>query len=439
MKKNPSQKEPRMALNQRSRTTGAPEARMALVLSGGGVRGAYEAGVIHYLRTQIPEKHGGLKTFKIQCGSSVGAINTSFMAAMAHKPLEQGKKIHYLWEHLQPDNIYKRDMTAIGSLLGRTAKGLSSNLLKFGFERSSTSHEVHFRGVFDTSPLPKYLESIIPFKNIRDNLNQAIIDAVSITATNVSNGQMELFIEKRPNVKYTGEYNHHMTQLDSHHVVASAAIPVIFPAVKINHQYYIDGSLRLNTPMSPAIQLGAKKIFIIGLHRVYQAGEQHPHHLPPDAEPSLSQVVGKVMNSFFLDRIQYDVEQLTRINRLIEWAEKVYGNDFLEQINKMIKSQGIKGDIANRGLTKLNVFEISPSQYVSEIFRECYEETVKSKTYFTAFEKMLFRLFDVDPSQGFDTLSYLAFMPNYIKRLLELGYYDAKAHRDEIINFLMSD
>ena len=411
--------------------------RMALVLSGGGVRGAYEAGVINYIRTQIHERHGGRKTFEVQCGSSVGAINTCFMASMAHQPFEQGQRLRFLWDHVDQDKIYKRHFGALGSLLSRTAKGISINLFNLHKKDQEKKGAAHFKGFFDTSPLPQYLHSIISFKDIGHNLKKGILAAVSVRATNVSTGRMELFIQKRPNVIYSGEYTHYDTRLSVVHVMASGAIPLIFPAVKVKHNYYIDGSLRLNTPMSPAIQLGAGKIMIIGLHHIYQPGEQYHHILVPNQEPSLGQIVGKVMNSFFLDRLQYDVEQLRRINRIIEWSEKVYGKDYLEKINHRLKEQGIKGDIANRGLKKMKVFQIFPSRDVSELFSECYEDTRK-KEYFTTFEKMLFRLFDVDPGAGVDTLSYLAFMPNYIHQLLELGFHDAEAHREEIIEFLLS-
>jgi NTE family protein len=414
--------------------------RTALVLSGGGARGAYEAGVLHYLRTAIPPKLGGGHHFEVQCGSSVGGINICFMASMEHDPLQQGQKIYHLWRTLKQDQIYKRNIGALGSFLGRTTKGISLNLLKlnpFSSDPDKKKEEVHFRGFLDTSPLPEFLKRI-DFRQIGRNIKKGFLDAVTLTATNIAAGRMELFIEKKASVEYTGEYAHHLTELACEHAMASAAIPIIFPPVMVKNIYYTDGGLKLNTPMSPAIQLGASKIFIIGLHHHYHPGEQLMYAASPSAHPTLGQLVGQVMNALFLDRIQYDIEQLTRINRLVEWSIKVYGKDYLDKINNMLLKEGIRGDIANRGLRKLQVFNITPSKDIAELFAECYDE-VGAKESFTAFEKMLLRLLDIDPKAGVDILSYLSFMPTYLKRLLALGYEDAEAHREQIIEFLMAE
>ncbi len=415
--------------------------RTALVLSGGGARGAYEAGVIHYIRTAIAPKLGGERTFDVLCGSSVGAINICLMAALAHSPKDQGKMIYKLWKDLKQDQIYKRNLAAMGELLGRTTKGISSNLLKINpFKPTQRkTAEAHFRGFLDSSPLPAFIESMVPFYNIEKNLKKKILAAVSLTATNVATGHMELFVQKRADVEYTGEYLHRFVELTAMHAAASAAIPIIFPPVMVNNVYYTDGGLKLNTPMSPAIQLGADKIMILGLHHRYEQGEQLLYSSPANQHPTLGQLVGLVMNALFLDRIQYDIDQLTRINRLVQWSEKVYGADYLDKINSMLTREGIKGDIANRGLSRIEVFKMFPSRDVSGLFSECYQDEKSSNNSFNVFEKLLLRLLDIDPAAGVDILSYLAFMPSYIHKLLELGYDDAASHRDEIIEFLTSD
>ncbi len=407
--------------------------RTALVLSGGGARGAYEAGVIHYIRTKLHPRVASKAGFDVYCGSSVGAINTCFMAAMADDLIEQGKKIYSFWKNLNQDKIYKRNIGALTSLLGRTAKGMTSNLLNFNplNLKKRSGEGIHFRGFLDTSPLPSYLETIVPFKRISENLKSGYVQAVSLTATNISTGFMELFIQKNANVEYTGEYAHQFVNLRAEHAMASAAIPIIFPPVMVDQTYYMDGGLKLNTPLSPAIQLGAGKIMVIGLHRRYTLTEQRTCSLSSSEHPTLGKMVGDIMNALFVDRIQYDVEQLTRINRMIEWSEKVFGKNYLDQINNMLLKEGIRGDIANRGLMKLKVFEIHPSVDMATIYSDCYHSS-KSKQSFSTFEKMLLRVLDIDPTAGVDILSYLSFMPAYIKRLLELGYEDAAAQKDAI-------
>jgi len=258
--------------------------------------------------------------------------------------------------------------------------------------------------------------------------------AVSIVATNVFTGRMELFIEKRSDVEYTGEYIHHFTKIQAIHAMASAAIPVVFPSVPINGIAYTDGGLRLNTPMSPAIQLGADAVFVIGLHHRAQPGEKIPSHGTKGDPPSLGQVVGRVMNSIFLDRIQYDIEQLERINRIIDWGEMLHGKKFLEDMNQMLRKRKIRGDIANRGLKRLRVLRIRPSADVGELFLH-YFQKYRHK-HFTTFEKFLVRMMDIDPTGGVDFLSYIVFMPEYLRALLDLGFEDARRHHTELKEFL---
>lgn len=412
--------------------------RLALVLSGGGARGAYEAGIIHYIRTQIKPADGGQISFDLQCGSSVGAINTCFMASTADDLKQQGNRAYQLWKSLRPDQIYKRNLSALTALIGRTAKGISSNLFSLNPFDPGKSRQVgvHFKSFLDTAPLKPVLNSIIDFANIKKNLKKNVLSAVALTATNVNEGRMELFIQKRPEVEYTGDYFHHFTEIGAEHAMASAAIPIIFPPIKIEDTYYIDGGLKLNTPMSPAIQLGADRILIIGLHRPYNEGQLSRHLPHVGGAPTMGQLVGQVMNALFLDRIQYDIDQLNRINKIVEWSEKVYGKDYLECVNKMLYKSGTRGDIANRGLKRLKVFSISPSKDLSDVFAECYKDKGGKDGSFTAFEKMILRFLDVDPDAGVDILSYLAFIPDYINRLLELGFQDARAQHNALVDFL---
>lgn len=401
--------------------------RLALVLSGGGARGAYEAGIIHYMRTMLPQKvrHRG---FEIQCGASVGSINSSFMAATAHDRELQGREIRRLWEDVREENIYRRDQIALWSFLMKSGKGIVGNFFRRGNKGS------HFHGFLDTSPFLPFITKAIPWDMISKNIRAGLVQALSIVATNVFTGRMELFIEKRPEVEYTGEYIHHITKIQPIHAKASAAIPVVFPAVLINGIAYTDGGLRLNTPMSPAIQLGADAILVIGLHHRAKPGEKIPFHGTRGHPPSLGQVLGRVMNSIFLDRIQYDMEQLERINRLIDWGEDLYGKDFLRDLNAMLHRKKIRGDIANRGLKRLKVLRIRPTEDIGELFSHCYQRG--KDRHLTSFEKFLVRFLDVDPSGGIDFLSYISFMPEYLKKLLELGFEDARRHHDELKEFL---
>src|SRR3990167_5295478 len=234
----------------------APKKKLALVLSGGGARGAYEAGIIHYIRTKLPPAISRRINFDILCGSSVGAINVCFLGANAHNLEYQGKKAFDLWNDLTQENIYKRGVGPLTKFVSRTMTGVMRNFLSIRANDGSTDgvKKVFFRGLLDTSPLPYFLRKTIPWKQIALNIQNGSMKAMSITTTNVHTGKMELFIDKRPEIHYSGRHPAHFETLDVMHAMASAAIPIFFPAIRIRGNYYCDGGLRLNTPLSPAIR-----------------------------------------------------------------------------------------------------------------------------------------------------------------------------------------
>ena len=367
--------------------------------------------------------------FDIHCGASVGAINTAFMAATAHNLEFQGTQIRRLWEEVREGDIYRRDNRALIDFITKTGKGVILNLF-----RKPEARTKHFNGFLDTSPFLPFIQRVIPWPMISKNIRSGLISAISIVATNVFTGRMELFIEKDPAVDYTGDHVAHVTPIQPLHVLASAALPIIFPTVMLDGVSYTDGGLRLNTPMSPAIQLGADSILVIGLHHHAQPGEKIPEHGVKGKPPAMGEVLGRVMNSIFLDRIQYDIEQLGRINRLIDWSEMLYGPSYISDLNEMLRSKKISGDIANRGLKRLKVMRIRPSEDIGEIFAQCYR--ANRQEHFTSFEKFLVRVLDIDPAGGIDFLSYLTFMPEYLKKLLDLGFEDARRQHNELVDLL---
>ena len=406
----------------------ASPSKLALVLSGGGARGAYEAGAIHYIRTQLSPAFKS-RAFNVLCGASVGALNTCFMASTAHVPELQGNEIYNLWKNVREENIYKRNLKALFEFLGKNTRGV---LMKF--LRRSGSDSPHFPGFLDTSPFLPFIKQAIPWKRITRNVQEGFLDALSIVTTNVFTGRLELFIQKSEKTKYLGDALVHYGPIQPVHAAASAAIPVIFPSVMIDDMAYTDGGLRLNTPLSPAIHLGADSILVIGLNHRAKPGEKIPMQGVKGEAPALGQVLGRVMNAIFLDKIQNDMEQLDRINHIIDWCEEVYGKDFIKKMGKFLSKKKNVGSFGERGLKKLRVFRIRPSQDIGDIFSQCFRE--EGSEHFTSFEKFLIRFLDADSKGGIDMLSYISFLPSYLKRLLELGFEDAKSHHDEIEEFM---
>jgi len=419
------------------------KSNLALVLSGGGARGAYEAGVIHYIRTMLPKEVGRKRRFDILCGSSVGALNTCLLASTAHDLLHQGHRIYEVWKHLKQEDVYKRDMLSFAKLLTQSFIGISKNIFsKSPDEDILALNKKHFRGILNTAPLLPFLKQKVPWRQITVNIQNKLLKAVSVTATNVYTGKLELFVEKHPTVHYTGEYICHDIKLEYYHALASAALPLIFQSVRIHKNYYMDGGVRLNTPMSPAIQLGADKLLVVGLHHKKESpeiaeGERRPLIYTTEP-PSLGMMMGKILSALFLDRLDYDLQQMTRINRIVEWSEECFGQDFLDKLNQHLKGKNLLHDIGYRGLKKLTALTIYPSQDLRSLFGECIEGQHFFSKMLTGFERTLFKILDVDIHSGKDFLSFIIFHPMYMQKLLELGFEDARARHDELVEFMSS-
>jgi len=412
--------------------------RLALVLSAGGARGAYEAGVIHYIRTGLP-KPFCQRHFDILSGTSVGAINIATLASTAEDPRMQGERLKELWCSLKQDNIYRRDFGAASHFLASTVGGIFRNLATFNILKIGRRKGPHFTSFLDTTPLREYLLKTIPFEKIEDNVLHGPLDAVVMNATNLGSGNNELFLQKKPEIRYDGHYIHHEVKIQVEHTMASSAIPIIFPSVKLDNTFYADGGLRLFTPMSPAIQLGADHLIVVGLRRRPTIREiKKEHKNDKKKEPTISDQMGRMLNGLFLDRIQHDFQQLNRINTIIEMSEKVYGKEYLEKVSQAMIKHGLKGDIASRGLKRIKAIEIQPSRSISSLFLQWFKKTKKSDFQFSSFEKMLIRILDIDPATGKDLLSYLTFAPSYLQELFQLGYEDAQRQKSQIIELMES-
>lgn len=414
---------------------------LALVLSGGGARGAYEAGVIHYIRTMLPQEISRERRFDTLCGSSVGAINVCFLASTSHDLQNQGNQLYQLWRDVKQDQVYRRDALSLLSFFSRSLYGVASSVMSRSSKRDKNSRrKTHFKGLLNATPLIPFLKQHVKWRQISVNIQNGVTRAVSVTATNVNTGKLELFVEKHPEVCYTGLYHFHDTKLEYYHAMASAAIPLVFQPIRIGNFYYMDGGLRLNTPMSPAIQLGADRILAIGLHNREGGPKEEDVCALPDLRlsqyPTLGQTLGKIFTAIFLDRLDYDIEQLERINRIVDWAEGCYGDDFLHRINTHLREKAITGDIASRGLKRLEALRIFPSKDLRDVFAECVEGTNFFAKKLTAFERTLLKILDVDIHSGKDFLSFIIFHPIYINRLLELGFEDARLHHDRLVQFL---
>ena len=383
------------------------EDMLGLVMTGGGARGAYQAGVLKRIG-EIPRVQTHCNPFPIIEGASAGAINGSALAAGSDNFALVTQVIARLWSELRPSDIFRCDV------LGQARNSITWILdLSFGAILGGGNA----RSLLDATPLRYYLHRHFDCDRIQDNIRRGHLYALAISATNYNSGKGYLFIQ--------GAKGHPMwnrsrrvtlaTKITVEHICASGAIPLIFQPVTLKTArgtaFFGDGCIRLQQPLSPVIRLGAKKILAIGVR-----GEslEHQEEAADEKDPSLAQVLGVLFNVMFLDHLATDVEHLQRLNQLLRDGH--------------ISQTGLQGCEKMRLLVPLL---ITPSVDLSELAKQHQRDLPYLIQYFVT---SLGR----DAASCADLMSYLLFASKYTQALIDIGYHDADKRIDEIEGFLYS-
>jgi len=378
-----------------------------LVMTGGGARGAYQAGVLKRVGELKRAQTQG-NPFPIIGGSSAGAINGAGLAMGCDDFPLATRVLAHIWSHLRPQDIFRCDLLSQARNSVTWILDLSLGAVMGGGNAQS---------LLDARPLRHFLDRQIDCNRIQDNIKRGHVYALTISATNYQSGKSYLFIQ--------GAKGHPMwnrsrrvtlsTKITVDHICASAAIPLVFQPVKLKTArgtaFFGDGCIRLQQPLSPVIRLGAQKIFAIG---VRGHGLEHQQETSGDKEPSLAQVLGVLFNVMFLDHLATDIEHLQRLNQLLS-------RGLLDQSN-------VEGCERVRRLTPLL---ITPSVNLTELAEQHQRDLPYLIQYFVS---SLGR----DAASCADLMSYLLFASKYTTDLIEIGYHDANERIDEIEDFLFA-
>jgi NTE family protein len=403
--------------------------RRAIVFSGGGARGAYEAGVVRYLVEELPKRLGHAPRFDILCGTSVGAIHACYLAATAHLGPSRGEKLVQFWTSMKLEEVLPLSVRDL-IVLPRRVLGLRRTAERMS--RGEAPERLY--GLLNTEPLERVVLRAIPWRSIRPNVKQGLVDAVCVAATQIGTGNVVVFIESRDRTlpRWTRDPTivPRPTRLLPIHALASAAIPVLFPAVRVASTYYADGGLRLNTPLAPALRLGADRVLVVALRQnPAQASEAALTEQRVGDYGSPVFLFGKVLNALLLDHIDTDLARMRVLNEIFADGEKVYGPDFLERINEVADRD------RGQQFRRIDDVVVRPSADLGRLAGEILRSISSTRG-----RSPLIRLAARNLTSGrrgheADLLSYLLFDGEFLAPLAELGFSDARAREEELVRF----
>ncbi|HYJ19794.1 MAG TPA: patatin-like phospholipase family protein [Burkholderiales bacterium] len=372
--------------------------KIGLILTGGGARAAYQVGFLRAVSHMLPR--GAPNPFPILCGTSAGAINAAALAAEATDFHRAVRRIMLIWKYFHAEHVYRSDVLGV---MGTGLRWMSAMMLG-GLGKNNPS------SLLDNSPLSRLLRERLDLAGIRTSIDQGALYALSVTVSGYTSGQSVSFFQSVPGI--TGWQRARRLGIpeiiDYEHLLASSALPFIFPAVPLRREFFGDGSMRQIAPISPALHLGADRVLVIGVGRQMV---QQPDRVRLGSYPSLAQIAGHALNSIFLDSLEVDIERLQRINKTI-------GMIPAEQRSKY-----------NMQLREVDVLVISPSEDIDRIAAQYLHELPRSI-------RFLLRGVGATRARGATLTSYLLFEQAYCRALIALGYKDTMAKRDEVLKFL---
>lgn len=399
---------------------------LGLVLTAGGARGAYQAGVLKRIG-EIPALREAPSPFSIVTGASAGAINGAAVAAGSSSFHEATQQLAAMWCQLQVEQVFRTDALSLG--LG--AFGMLRDLVLGGLLGRTVT-----QALFDTAPLRELLARALPLDGIAEAIRLGHLYAIAVSATSYHSGRSFTFVQGRPGHPVWQKSRRVVlpVELTIDHVCASAAIPLVFPPVRVRSAagdlYFGDGALRLVTPFSPAIRLGATRVLAVGVRSQRAADTLSREELATAEEtgaagpvlpsPPLAQICGVFLNAIFLDHLDGDLDHLRRMNELI----LAYGGEL--ETRKASPGSAARVSEPMRLVTPLVVCPSEDLAMVAQRFAHRMPRVVR----------FVMDGLGTPDAQSADLMSYLLFDAAYTRALVDIGHRDASERIGEIESFL---
>lgn len=410
--------------------TASSNLRTALVLGGGAACGAYEAGVIAWMRDELAKELGGPLAISILAGTSVGAVNACYLATRADAPERQGRDLVERWKALRIEDVLRVGATDVARIA-----------LELVRRTPARSSRIRRAGLVDPRGLQEIASRHVVWREIGRCIDAGALDALAVTATHVATGRTTVFCQRRAGAPAIPGphplYRSISARIGLKHAMASAAIPVLFPPVSLGGELYVDGGLRQNVPLSPALRLGAERVIVITLRHddpAVEPAEPGPHAAPPAeprerALPSGAFLVGKALDALLNDRVDEDLDRLRRTNALLDAGTRAYGHSFPELLNATLQPN------VGHPVRYVRHLVVRPSRDIGRMAAEFVHSPEFRKRAPGFAGRLVRRLADSEAPDQADLASFLLFDAAFAEQLIDLGRRDAAARRDAWLRF----
>lgn len=376
--------------------------KTGLVLSGGGARGAYQAGVVQAL-SSLFDTWGITQPFSLYSGVSAGSINATYLASRSDQFSEGAKGLVDLWSHLSSDQVFRTDAISLGKI------GLQwMGELSLGSFTGSTPG----KALLDTLPLKHLIESHMDFSRLARNLEKNHFEALALTCLDYRDSTAVTFVQSRkPHLEWQKPRKvSEPAEIQSEHVMASSAIPLLFPAIQVDTRYFGDGCVRNTHPCGPLIYMGAQKLVIIGVRSLNMTAYD-AHSLFDKKPPSTARVLNVLLNSILLDGVDLDVERIKKVNEMVSWIPD-------DQRHKVPYKH-------------VDYVWISPSRDIGDI-------AAKKTKYLPKLIRFLMRNLGT-LEEASEIVSYLLFEKEFTNELIEMGFEDGMAAKESLKKLFESE
>ncbi len=386
------------------------------------MRGAYEVGVVAGIAEVVDAEPGAPALFDVFAGTSVGAINAAYFAANADSHDHRVERLSDTWQSLRLDDharVRPLGLTPLPEALKRFTKAF-----------------VPGKSLLDTRAVEVLVRRTVDWERMHKNVDAGIVRAVMVAALHVVSGRTTVFTEGAPGVRIENTRDERRVsvfeRITADHVLASAAIPLLFPTRKLGDHYYCDGGLRFNTPIAPAIRAGAERLVVVSVRHQRSVREVTAVEDADKAEmQNLSPVflVGKLLNALLLDPVQYDLQVLDRVNQMMEVLEETLAPADLERFHRVW--------VRHRGMSyrRIKTLTFTPSRDLGRLAAEYIRSSLKLRELKPIARYLFERASRESPEGEADWASYMLFDGGFAHELIEIGRADARARAAEILEF----